>query len=110
VDATAVTCGHDGPVTEHPPEAHEEVPPELPAPPPELPPDPVAYDSPRAERARAKGLKGPYIAGGDDPDIAAARAEERRLWRILLAMVVVIVSAGFVIGIVLALIPPGSGG
>jgi hypothetical protein len=55
-------------------------------------------------------LKAPYIAGGDDPEIAAARAEERRLWRILLAMVIVIVSAGFVIGIVLALIPPGSGG
>jgi hypothetical protein len=103
VDATAVTRGHDGRVTERPPEADQDLP-------PELPPDPAAYDSPRAQRARAKGLKAPYIAGGDDPEIAAARAEERRLWRILLAMVIVIVSAGFVIGIVLALIPPGSGG
>lgn len=106
MDATVGTRGHDGRVTEHSPNADEEVAPA----PAELPPDPAAYDSPRAQRARAKGLKAPYIAGGDDPGIAAARAEERRLWRILLAMVAVIVSAGFVIGIVLALIPPGSGG
>lgn len=76
----------------------------------ELPPDPAAYDSPRAARARAKGLKAPYITGGDDPDIATARAEERRLWRILVAMVVVIVLAGFVIGILVALVRPASGG
>ena len=106
MDATAWTRGHDERVTEHPPNADGEVA----TAPAELPPDPAAYDSPRAQRARAKGLKAPYIAGGDDPDITAARAEERRLWRILLAMVFVIVSAGFVIGIVLALIPPGSGG
>lgn len=74
------------------------------------PPDPVAYDSPRAERARAKGLKGPYITGGDDPGLPAAQAEERRLGRLLLAMVLVIVSAGFVIGIIVALIAPGAGG
>jgi hypothetical protein len=76
----------------------------------ELPPNPAAYDSPRAERARAKGLKAPYIAGGDDPDLAAAQVEERRLWRILIAMVVVIVSAGFVIGILVALLIPQGGG
>lgn len=99
MDATSVRRGHDGEVTERPPEqAHE------------LPPDPTAYDSPRAERARAKGLKAPYIAGGDDPDIATAQAEERRLWRILVAMVVVIVLAGFVIGILVALVRPASGG
>jgi hypothetical protein len=103
LEARAVLRGHDGGVTERPPEAEQEAPPELPS-------DPVAYDSPRAQRARAKGLKAPYIAGGDDPDIATAHAEERRLWRILLAMVFVIVSAGFIIGIVLALIPPGGGG
>jgi hypothetical protein len=76
----------------------------------ELPPDPAAYDSPRAERARAKGLKAPYIVGGNDPEIATAQAEERRLWRILVAMVVVIVLAGFVIGILVALVRPASGG
>lgn len=74
-----------------------------------LPPDPVAYDSPRAERARAKGLNAAYISGGDDPDLPSARAEERRLWRLLIAMVIVIVSAGFIIGIVVALIAPGAG-
>ncbi|HEV8697090.1 MAG TPA: hypothetical protein VGQ89_05295 [Candidatus Limnocylindrales bacterium] len=75
----------------------------------EPPPDPLAYDSPRAERARAKGLQAPYISGGNDPDIAAAQAEERRLWRILIAMVIVIVSAGFIIGIVVALLIPQGG-
>ena len=33
-----------------------------------LPADPVEYDSPRAQIARAKGLEAPYIAGGLDPD------------------------------------------
>jgi hypothetical protein len=99
VHATTASRGHDGPVTERPTEQARE-----------LPPDPAAYDSPRAERARAKGLKAPYIAGGDDPDIASARAEERRLWRILVAMVITIVLAGFVIGIVVALVLPASGG
>ena len=89
--------GHDGVVTA----THDHVP-------EQLPPDPGAYDSPRAARARAKGLKAPYIAGGGDPGIAAARAEERRLGRILLAMVLVIVSAGFVIGIVVALVAPNA--
>jgi hypothetical protein len=93
MDARRGLRGHDWHVTESPQRPDQE-----------LPPDPAAYDSPRAERARAKGLKAPYITGGDDPDIAAARAEERRLWRILLAMVVVIVSAGFVIGIAVALL------
>jgi hypothetical protein len=74
----------------------------------ELPADPAAYDSPRAERARAKGLQAPYIAGGGDPGLAAAQAEERRLGRILLAMVIAIVSAGFVIGIVVALLIPNA--
>ena len=36
--------------------------------PPVCPPDPVEYDSPRAQIARAKGLEAPYIAGGLDPD------------------------------------------
>jgi hypothetical protein len=99
VDATTARREHDGLVTEPTPEQAAE-----------LPPDPAAYDSPRAERARAKGLKAPYITGGDDPDIALARAQEHRLWRILVAMVIVIVLAGFVIGILVALVRPASGG
>jgi hypothetical protein len=74
-----------------------------------LPPDPAAYDSPRAERARAKGLKAPYIAGGRDPDPAAGRAEERRLGRLLLLMVIVIVASGFVLGTIVALLGPIGG-
>ena len=74
-----------------------------------LPPDPVAYDSPRAVRARAKGLQAPYIAGGHDPDPAAGIAEERRYVRLLLAMAAAIVASGFVIGTVIALIGPAGG-
>ncbi len=77
--------------------------------PPTLPPDPVAYDSPRAVRARAKGLPAPYIAGGQDPDPAAGIAEERRYVRLLVAMAVVIIASGFVIGTVIALIGPAGG-
>ena len=68
-----------------------------------LPPDPQAYDSPRAEHARARGLSAPYIAGGLDPDAAAARREERHYLRILIAMVVVIVLGGFVLGFLASL-------
>lgn len=64
----------------------------------QLPPDPEAYDSPRAERARARGLASPYIAGGGDPNLPAARREERYYLRILLAMVIVVVLGGFVLG------------
>ena len=77
-----------------------------PTPPNELPPDPEAYDSPRAVRAREKGLQAPYIAGGDDPDPASALAEERRFGKLLIAMVVTIVASGFVIGTVIALLQP----
>lgn len=77
--------------------------------PPDRPPDPAAYDSPRNARAREKGLDAPYIAGGDAPDAAAARAEERRYWRLLVAMVLVIVSSGFVIGTIIALAGPAGG-
>ena len=64
----------------------------------ELPPDPDAYDAPRSIQARARGLAAPYIAGGDDPNPEAGRREERRYLRLLLAMVVVIVLSGFVLG------------
>jgi hypothetical protein len=90
--------GHHGPVMANGPTAGRG-----------LPPDPEAYDSPRAVRARAKGLKAPYIAGGTAPDAAAARAEERRLWRLLLAMVLTIVASGFVIGTIIALLGPAGG-
>jgi hypothetical protein len=70
--------------------------PERPAAPPAA--DPEAYDSPRAERARARGLAAPYIPGGRDPDPDSARREERRYLRILVAMIVVLVIGGFVLG------------
>ena len=74
-----------------------------------LPPDPVAYDSPRAIRARAKGLPAPYIAGGNDPDPAAGLAEERHYTRLLLGMAIAIVASGFVIGTLIALMGPAGG-
>lgn len=77
--------------------------------PPDLPPDPAAYDSPRAVRAREKGLQAPYIAGGDDPDPAAGRAEERRYGRLLVAFAVTIVASGFIVGTIVALIGPVGG-
>jgi len=64
-----------------------------------LPPDPDAYDSARAVQARARGLDAPYIAGGEDPDLAATRRRERRYLRLLIVMIVVVVLAGFVLGI-----------
>lgn len=73
------------------------------------PPDPAAYDSPRAVRARAKGLEAPYITGGDDPDIGAALEADRKYGRWLVRMVVAIVSAGFIIGTLIALLGPTSG-
>lgn len=76
---------------------------------PSLPPDPVAYDSPRAVRARQKGLQAPYIAGGYDPDPAAGLAEERRYLKLLVGMAVVIMASGFVIGTVIALLGPSGG-
>ena len=73
-----------------------------------LPPDREAYDSVRAQHARARGLAAPYIAGGRDPDPDTGRAEERRYLRWLLIMVVAIVLSGFVLGILGNLISPGT--
>lgn len=67
---------------------------------PPVPPDPEAYDHPRGAQARARGLAAPYIPGGRDPEPSAGRAEERRYLRLLVAMVVVVVLAGFVLGVV----------
>ena len=72
-----------------------------------LPPDPEQYDSPRAAAARARGLDAPYIAGGGDPGLDTARREERFYGRILLVMIVVIVLAGFVLGILGSLVTGG---
>lgn len=65
-----------------------------------IPPDPAAYDSPRAERARARGLSAPYIPGGRDPDPEAGRREERLYGRLLLAMILVLALGAFVVGII----------
>jgi hypothetical protein len=65
-----------------------------------LAPDPEEYDGPRAKQARARGLSAPYIAGGTDPDPETTRLQERFYVRILVAMVVIIVLAGFVLGLV----------
>ena len=68
-----------------------------------LPPDPELYDSPRARIARAKGLEGPYIGGGFDPDPEKGLAEERKYGKWLLWMVAGLMFGGFVIGIAIAL-------
>jgi hypothetical protein len=70
----------------------------------QLPPDPAAYDSVRAQHARARGLAAPYIAGGRDPSPEAGRREERFYGRLLAIMVVALVLGGFVIGTVIALL------
>ena len=68
-----------------------------------VPPDPAAYDTERNAAARRRGLAAPYIPGGRDPDQAKAESEDRHYLRILLAMVIVIIAAGFVLGFVAAL-------
>jgi hypothetical protein len=68
-----------------------------------LPPDPLAYDSPRNARARAKGLEAPYIAGGTDPDPEQGLVEERHYTRLLIWMVAALVFGGFILGIIVAL-------
>jgi hypothetical protein len=68
--------------------------------PEQLPPDPDAYDSPRAAQARARGLNAPYIAGGEDPDPESTRRIERPYVLLLIAMTVVVVLGGFVLGVI----------
>lgn len=72
-----------------------------------LPPDPEAYDSVRAQHARARGLAAPYIAGGRDPDPGAGHREERFYGRLLVIMVLALVFGGFVIGFLIALLQSG---
>lgn len=71
--------------------------------------DAERYDSPRDRRAREKGMPGDHIVGGEDPNLGAAVAEDRRLTRWLVIMVATIVGAGFIIGTILALVGPTSG-
>jgi len=69
-----------------------------------LPPDPASYDTERNAAARRRGLATPYIPGGRDPEQDRAEAEDRRYVRILLAMVIAIVLAGFILGAIAALL------
>jgi hypothetical protein len=69
-----------------------------------VPADPTAFDSERNAAARKRGLSTPYVPGGRDPDLAKTEQDERRLLRWLVIMVVVIVLAGFVLGMAAALL------
>jgi hypothetical protein len=71
---------------------------------PQLPPDPVQYDAERNVHARKRGLRQPYIAGGNDPELGETLRRERRYVRILVAMAVAIVVLGFALGILSALL------
>lgn len=66
-------------------------------------PDIPGYDDPRNVRARAKGMPTPVIAGGSDPELPKALADERHYGKLLVWMVAAIIFAGFVIGIAIAL-------
>ena len=68
-----------------------------------LPPNPVEYDSPRAQIARAKGLEQPYIAGGLDPDPEQGLEDDRHYGKLLVAMVAALMFGGFIIGIALTI-------
>ena len=69
-----------------------------------LPPDPGKYDEYRNVAARKRGLEQPYIDGGEDPEIEETLRRERPYVQILIAMVVIIVLAGFVLGVIGAII------
>jgi len=91
-------------VTDEPGVVPTLVPDPEPEPEPVPDPDPDRYDAPRAVQARARGLKAPYIAGGEDPDIEVTQRRERRYLRWLVAMIIVVVLAGFVLGILANLV------
>jgi len=73
-----------------------------------LPPDPARYDEVRNVAARKRGLEGPYIAGGYDPELDATLRRERRYVRVLVPIVVIIVATGLVLGFIGAILatPP----
>lgn len=89
-------------------------PPPSPAGPPTSSPPPPSQTGPlapseaeRAAHARARGLDAPLIAGGRDPDPDAGLREDRTYGRLLLAMVLIIVASGFVLGVLANLITGG---
>jgi len=61
----------------------------------------------RAAHARARGLDAPAIPGGRDPDPDPGLREDRTYGRLLLIFVAVIVSAGFVLGIIATILTGG---
>lgn len=61
----------------------------------------------RAAHARARGLDAPAIPGGRDPDPDPGLREDRTYGRLLLVFVAVIVSAGFVLGIIATILTGG---
>lgn len=69
-----------------------------------IPPDPEQYDAARNVAARKRGLEQPYITGGSDPELGETVRNERPYLRILIAMVVIIVLLGFVLGFAGAII------
>ena len=69
-----------------------------------LPPDPARYDEYRNVAARKRGLKQPYITGGEDPNLPQQLERERPYVLLLALMVAAIVALGFLLGIVSALI------
>lgn len=90
-----------GPVTEPATDTETLTPPDSIEVPPGI--DPVEYEEPRNVRARIKGLPGPVIEGGDDPDPAEGLREDRYYGRLLVAMVAALILGGFVIGLLIAL-------
>jgi hypothetical protein len=61
------------------------------------------FDERRNVIARAKGLPGEIIEGGEDPNPAEGLREERTYGRWLVAMVVALILFGFVVGLAIAL-------
>ena len=61
----------------------------------------------RAAHARARGLDAPVIPGGRDPEPDEGLREDRTYGRLLLVFVAVIVSAGFVLGIIATILTGG---
>ena len=82
----------------------EQPPAQLPPDQTRLPPDPEAYDSVRAQHARARGLAAPYIPGGLDPNPEPGRREERRYGRLLLFMILSITLGGFLLDTLLGVL------
>lgn len=74
--------------------------------------EPIRTLPPVTERelaARRRGLASAYIPGGDDPEMAETRRRERRYFRLLIAMIVLIVGIGMFVTI-LGLIVAGPAG